>query len=206
VRGPFILAALAVLSSWTLAGLYFTLGPPLAGVIFRSSNVVVSSLGIVIVAGTATIAVIPLRRVPPWVNATVGSVALAAGMVLIVLAAAWDSTAYFIGGSILAGAGFGMAFFGGLRGLLVAIPAAQRGAVMAAFYITAYVSISVPAVLAGIVVAHLGLIPTFEIFGSVVAGIALLVTGQSWRTRPRVLSPLPNPNSSPLGVPTAMET
>ena len=60
---------------------------------------------------------------------------------------------------------------------------------MAAFYITAYVSISVPAVLAGIVVPHLGLAATFEIFGSVVAGIALVVTAQSWRTRPRALSP-----------------
>jgi MFS family permease len=206
VRGPFVLAALAVLSSWTLAGLYFTLGPPLAGVIFRSANVVVSSLGIVMVAGTATISVIPLRRVSPWVNASVGSVALAAGMVLIVVAAAWDSAGYFIGGSILAGAGFGMAFLGGLRGLVVVIPAAQRGAVMAAFYITAYISISVPAVLAGIVVTHLGLVPTFEIFGSVVAGIALLVTGQSWRTRPRLLSLIPNPNSGPLSLSTAKET
>jgi hypothetical protein len=206
VRGPFILAALAVLSSWTLAGLYFTLGPPLAGVIFHSANVIVSSLGIVMVAGTATISVLPLRRVPPWVNASVGSVALAAGMVLIVLAAAWDSAGYFIGGSILAGAGFGMAFFGGLRGLIVVIPPAQRGAVMAAFYITAYVSISVPAVLAGIVVAHLGLAPTFEIFGSVVAGIALLVTGQSLCSRPRALSLFPNSNGIPLSVSTAKET
>jgi MFS family permease len=206
VRGPFVLAALAVLSSWTLAGLYFTLGPPLAGVIFHSANVVVSSLGIVMVAGTGTISVIPLRRVPPWLNASVGSVALAAGMVLIVLAAAWDSAGFFIGGSILAGAGFGMAFFGGLRGLVVVIPAAQRGAVLAAFYIIAYVSISVPAVLAGIVVSHLGLAPTFEIFGSVVAGIALLVTGQSWRTRPRALSLPPNPNGSPLSVSTAKGT
>jgi MFS family permease len=128
VGGPFVLAALAVLSSWTLAGLYFTLGPPLAGVIFHSANVVVSSLGIVMVAGMGTISVLPLRRVAPWVNASVGSVALAAGMVLIVLAAAWDSVGYFIGGSILAGAGFGMAFFGGLRGLVVVIPPAHRGA------------------------------------------------------------------------------
>jgi hypothetical protein len=52
-------------------------------------------------------------------------------------------------------------------------------------------------VLAGIVVAHLGLAPTFEIFGSVVAGIALLVTGLSWRTRPRVLSLIPNLNGYP---------
>ena len=206
VRGPFVLAALAVLSSWTLAGLYFTLGPPLTGLIFHSANVVVSSLGIVMVAGTAAVALIPMRHIPPWVSASVGSVALAGGMVLIVLAAAWGSAGYFVGGSILAGVGFGMAFLGGLQGLVVAIPAAQRGAVMAAFYITAYISISVPAVLAGIVVTHLGLSPTFEIFDSVVAGIALMVTAQSWRTRPPALSRIPNPNRSALSVSTAEET
>ena len=92
---------------------------------------------------------------------------------------------------MLSGLGFGMAFLGGLRGLVVVIPAEHRGAVMAAFYITAYASLSVPAVLAGLLVPHLDLASTFEIFGSVVAGIALLVTAQSWRTRPRSLVPQP---------------
>jgi hypothetical protein len=55
---------------------------------------------------------------------------------------------------------------------------------MSAFYIVAYASLSIPAVLAGVVVTHLGLQPTFETFGSVVAGIALIVAFEAWRTRP----------------------
>ena len=55
---------------------------------------------------------------------------------------------------------------------------------MSAFYVVAYASLSVPAVLAGIVVTPLGLQTTFEIFGSVVAGIALVVAFEAWRTRP----------------------
>ena len=42
-----------------------------------------------------------------------------------------------------------------------------------------------PAVLAGLVVGRLGLQTTFETFGSVVVGIALLVAVEAWRTRPR---------------------
>jgi hypothetical protein len=49
----------------------------------------------------------------------------------------------------------------------------------------AYTSLSVPAVLAGIAVTPLGLEPTFELFGSVVAAIALVVAAEAWRTRPR---------------------
>jgi hypothetical protein len=39
-------------------------------------------------------------------------------------------------------------------------------------------------VLAGVVVAHAALPTTFEIFGSVVAAIALAVAFEAWRTRP----------------------
>jgi hypothetical protein len=37
---------------------------------------------------------------------------------------------------------------------------------------------------AGVVVAHVALATTFEIFGSVVAAIALTVAFEAWRTRP----------------------
>jgi predicted MFS family arabinose efflux permease len=84
----------------------------------------------------------------------------------------------------LAGLGFGVAFLGGLRQLVVVIPPEHRAAVMSAFYVAAYASLSVPAVIAGIVVTHLGLDTTFELFGIVVAGVALIVAGEAWRTRP----------------------
>ena len=54
-----------------------------------------------------------------------------------------------------------------------------------AFYVAAYGSLSVPAVLAGVVVTHLGLQTTFEVFGSVVAALALVVAFEAWRTQPR---------------------
>lgn len=55
---------------------------------------------------------------------------------------------------------------------------------MSAFYLVAYASISVPAIMAGVLATPLGLNATFEIFGSVVAGVALTVTALAWRTRP----------------------
>jgi hypothetical protein len=56
---------------------------------------------------------------------------------------------------------------------------------MSAFYVVAYASLSLPAILAGIVVTPLGLEPTFELFGAVIAGLALVVAGMALRTRPR---------------------
>jgi MFS family permease len=183
VREPFVLAALAVLSSWSIAGLSFSLGPQLSGQLFHSTNTVVSVLGIVMLAGAAALSSLPSRRFAPRFGAALGSALLAAGMVMIVLAALWVSTTYFIAGSVLAGLGFGLAFLGGLRGLVTVIPPESRGSVIAAFYIAAYTSLSVPAVLAGLVVPHLGLRTTFEVFGSIVAAIALLVTEEALRGR-----------------------
>jgi hypothetical protein len=59
-----------------------------------------------------------------------------------------------------------------------------RASVMSAFYSAAYASLSVPAVLAAVVVTYISLTATFEIFGTVVALIALVVAAEAWRTRP----------------------
>jgi predicted MFS family arabinose efflux permease len=184
VRRPFFLAALAVLSSWSIGGLFFSLGPQLAAHLFNSSNVIVSGSGIVALAGAAVLAQLLTARTAPWIGAGVGSIALAGGMVLIVFAAARDSSAAYLAGSILAGAGFGAAFLGGLRALAAAIPHQHRASVMSAFYVAAYTSLSLPAVLAGVVVAHVALPMTFELFGGVVAAIALIVAVEAWRSRP----------------------
>jgi MFS family permease len=191
VRRPFLLASLAVISSWSIGGLFFSLGPGLSAHLFDTTNVVVSAIGIVAVGGAGALAQLLLGRTAPWLGASAGSIALAGGMALIVTAAATDSSATYLSGSILGGIGFGIAFLGGLRTLVAAIPPEGRAAVLSAFYVVAYLSGSVPAVLAGLVVGHLGLEPTFEIFGSVVALIALVLAFEAWRTRPARRTPSP---------------
>src|SRR5262249_44676652 len=102
-RRPFLLAALAVLSSWSIGGLFFSLAPQLAAPLFNTSNVTASGSGIVALAGAAVAAQLLTARPSPSIGASLGSIALAAGMVLIVYAAARDSSAAYLAGSILAG-------------------------------------------------------------------------------------------------------
>jgi hypothetical protein len=90
----------------------------------------------------------------------------------------------YLAGTVVAGAGFGAAFLGGLRGLVVQIPAEHRAAVLSAYYVVAYGALSVPAILAGITASHIALESTFEIFGIATAAIALLVAFEAWRSRP----------------------
>jgi predicted MFS family arabinose efflux permease len=186
VRGPFLLAALAVLSSWSIGGLLFSLGRELGVRLFQTSNVLLASTGVVVLAASAAAAQVLFGRAAPWLGASAGSVALAAGVGVIVAAIATGSGALYLGGAVVGGIGFGIAFLGGLRTLVAAIPAHERSAVLSAFYVVAYASLSIPAVLAGIAVAHIPVTTTFEAFGGVVAALALVVAAAAWRTRPRL--------------------
>lgn len=184
VEQPFIVASLAVFASWSIGGLLFALGPQLAANIFHTSNTIVTGVGIFVLFAAAAASQYLFSRTVPWRGVCLGSITLAAGLSLIVVAAARGSSVSFLAGSVLAGVGFGAAFLSGLRSLAVAIPSHQRAAVMSAFYIVAYASLSIPAVLAGLVDLQIGLQPTFVFFGTFVAFIALLVAYEAWRTRP----------------------
>ena len=184
-RRPFVVAALAVVSAYSIGGLFFALGPELSGRLFATGNHLVTGISLFLLAGVGSAAQLAYGRRPAWLGATAGSVALAAGVALIVLAAAAESSAALLAGSVVAGAGFGLAFLGSLRALSAAIPPDHRAGVMSAFFVAAYAALSVPAVLAGLAVNPLGLERTFEMFGSAVAALALVVAVEAWRWRPR---------------------
>jgi MFS family permease len=186
VRRPFVLAALGVTSSWSVNGLFLALGPRLAADLWHTTNVLVGGIAFVALATCAATAQFVFARTRPWLGAAAGSAALAAGMLLIALAAATGSPALFLIGAMVNGAGFGVSFLGALRALSAAIAPGERAQVMAAFYLVAYLALSVPAILAGIAVVPLGIATTFELFGCVVAALALVVAVQAWRTRPTV--------------------
>jgi MFS family permease len=185
VRQPFVLAALAVISAYSIGGLFFALGPELSARVFQSGNHLVTGTSLFLLAGVGAIAQLLYGRRAAWLGAAAGSVALALGVALIALSAAEDSPAALIIGSVVGGAGFGLAFLGSLRALSAQIPPAHRAGVMSAFFVAAYAALSIPAVLAGFATGPLGLESTFEILGTTVAALALVVAAQAWRTRPR---------------------
>src|SRR3954462_3369530 len=101
VRRPFLLAALAVISSWSVGGLFLSLGPSLSASLLGTSNHLVIGLSIFALAGSGAVAQLAFGRTAPWMGAAYGSLALALGMVLIVLAAAADSTTLFWLGAVV---------------------------------------------------------------------------------------------------------
>ena len=184
VRPHFVLAALAVIAAYSIGGLLFALGPALSARVFESANHLVTGTSLFLLPGAGAAAQLAYGRRTAWVGAATGAVALALGVALIAFAAAEDSAFALVAGLVVGGAGFGLAFLGSLRALSAQIPPAHRAGVMSAFFIAAYAALSIPAVLAGFAAGPLGLDATFEILGSTVAALALLVAVQAWRMRP----------------------
>ena len=185
IRGQFMLAALGAVSAWSIAGLFLSLGPQLSAQLFHSSNHLVTSVGVFALTGSAAVAQLAFGRAQPWAGAAGGSLALSAGMALLVIATGADSSVAYLAGAIIGGGGFGVAFLGGLRALTAVIPTEHRAAVLSAFYLVAYSALSIPAIAGGLLVGPLGVLTTFQVFGTIVAALALVAAFQAARTRPR---------------------
>jgi MFS family permease len=180
-RGPFALAALGVIGSWSIAGVYLALGPALAGHLLQTHNELAGGAAAVALMGAGALAQLAGRNLSDRTLTVAGSALVALGMALTASAVAVGSAPFFLAASALAGVGFGLAFMGALRHLSAAIPPDRRAEVMSAFYVVGYLSLALPAVAAGIVASAVGLSETFELFGSAAVIIALLVAAGGQR-------------------------
>ena len=59
--------------------------------------------------------------------------------------------------------------------MAVAAPGRQRGSVISAFFVVAYLSLSLPAIAAGFTATDLGIESTFRVFGAAVVALTLVV-------------------------------
>jgi len=95
------------------------------------------------------------------------------------------SVAIFFAGSVIAGAGFGSGFQGGIRTVVPLAAPHERAGLVSLLFVVSYLGLGVPAVLAGFGVVHGGgLIVTTRYYGAalivlaVVALFGLLKTGR----------------------------
>ncbi len=183
VRPVFALSSLGVIASWSIGGLYLALAPSLTAQILHTHSHLAGGAAVFALAGAGGFAQLAFRRFTPVMAMGGGSAALAVGMSATALSVSTGSAALFLGASALTGAGFGVAFLGAIRLVSAAAPAEHRASVMSAFYVVAYLSLSLPAIAAGLVAQSLGLEDTFRIFGLGIVAVALGLGVATWRLR-----------------------
>jgi Major Facilitator Superfamily len=177
LRGPVLTAVPVLFAVWSLAGLYFALGPSLVHGLTGSGDVVLGSLSLFILTLTAVLAIIVLRGAAGRTVMLTGILALIAGVSVTMLALGIASTPLFFAGSAISGVGFGAGFQGSIRIVVPQAAAHERAGVLSLLYIASYLGLGVPAVAAGFLIVHgLGLTDTALYYGGAVillAGVAL---------------------------------
>jgi predicted MFS family arabinose efflux permease len=185
LRGPVLTAVPLLFAVWALAGLYAALGPSLVHALSGSGGVVLGGLSLFILAASAVVAIVALRRAPARTVMLFGILALIGGVGVTVAAVSLGSVSVFFVGSAIAGAGFGSGFQGGIRIVVPLAAPHQRAGVVSLLYVVSYLGLGVPAVLAGFgVVDGGGLITTARYYGAAVIAMAALALVGLLKSRP----------------------
>jgi hypothetical protein len=191
-RGPLLLGLPVLVASWALAGFYSSLGPMLIRGILGAGSALLGGLALFVLAASAGLTVLVLQHREPRAMMTFGASLLAAGVGVSVWSLPHHSVAVFFAGTSIAGAGFGTGFHGAVRSIVAFAAPHERAGVLSIVFIVSYLSLGVPAIAAGALVArHGNILGIGEEFGIAIVMLALaavlasglrLATGRSHRT------------------------
>ena len=174
IRRRFWVACACVVAAWSVAGVYLALGGALVSTLLHMHNHLVVGLVILLVQGVGGATQIVLRRLDDRTSARAGLLCLIGGVALVAGALRQTSAGVFVIGDLVTGIGFGLAFMSGTRRANRAAPPDRRGAVMAAYFLVAYLAISVPVLVVARIADHLGLDTTYDLFAAAMAVLCLL--------------------------------
>ena len=175
-RSLFTASAPSLIATWTLGGLYLSLGPSLAISLLKSDSHIAGGMVIVALAGAGAVASTLVRAADPRVIVIRGSLVLIVGVGITLLAVAIGSAIGLYTGSVIAGLGFGPSFSGVFRSLAPLAPPDKRSALLASIYVVSYLAFGVPAIIAGVAVTLYGLRDTTYVYGLVVMALAAITT------------------------------
>lgn len=156
VRGVFGPCALAAFAGFSLLGLFTAVAPAFLTETLGEHNLAVTGAVVFSVfcastGGQLLMGRIGARAALPW-----GCAVLAAGLILVGASLLVESLPLLLIGALTGGAGQGMAFRAGLTAVSAAAPEEHRGATISAFFVVAYLGISVPVVGVGALTVGLG--------------------------------------------------
>ena len=189
VREVLLIAAPSLIAVWALAGFYGSLGPSLAAQVARSGSTVLGGAALFALAASGALTLLLSHRPEPRRFALAGNGLVIIGVGIVLWSVTATSIAGFFVGTVIAGAGFGAGFQGGLRTIVSLAGPAERAGVISVAYIICYLAMGLPAILAGFLVVHGTVLHTAQEFGgAVIVLAALTVAGMTFsavRTRPR---------------------
>ena len=189
MRKAFATSSVAMMTAYTHGVLILSLGGQVAHDLIGSPNALVNGAVLSlfpIVSGAVSIVARPRTARTAM---ALGALASAAGMGLLALAVALHGLPAFLLATAISGAGYSLLFLSALQVINRAAPAQQRGGVLSALYLLAYLSMGVVAVILGIVATGWGLRLAVELGAGVIALLSLTTLALASTTRASACRP-----------------
>ncbi|SHM18767.1 MFS transporter [Streptomyces yunnanensis] len=177
VRGVFAPAAIAAFAGFALLGLFTAIAPSFVARTLGEHNLAVSGAVVCTVFLGSTLGQALTGRLGVRTALPVGALILVLGLCLVGASLAADSLPVLVAGALCGGTGQGLAFRAGLTAVGAAAPPEHRGGTLSAFFLVAYLGISLPVVGVGALTMALGLRGAGLVFAGCVIAVAMAVGG-----------------------------
>jgi MFS family permease len=172
VRPIFVIAGLAAFAGFAVTGLFAAVAPAFVAEIIGVANHAVAGLVAGSIFAASAAAQIVAVRIAPRRAVALGSAILVVGMVGLAAALHFSSLPALIAASVISGLGQGISFSRGLAAVAKGTPADARAAVSSAYFVVAYIALSIPVVGAGLAAQAWGLHAGGTVFAMAVGVLA----------------------------------
>lgn len=182
-RRVFVAAAIGSVAGFAISGLFAALAPNFMSAALGETSPAVMGFGTFLFFGASATAQLSLKRLPDLTLARAGAASLIASMGLLAGALSAALLPLMLVSSILGGVGMGLLFMAGMRALTAVTPPPMRTQATTAYFLVAYLSISVPVMSAGALTLAVGLTATGIVFSGLLAAVAIAAFAVAGRLR-----------------------
>ncbi|MCF3128945.1 MFS transporter [Streptomyces olivochromogenes] len=169
-RREFLASIPVHMAAWMLAGLFMGLVPTIIRDLLGLHSGLLNGATAFVEPATAAVAGLFLGRLTSRRTIFVGAAGVLLGTAVIEAGVAAGTLSLLWVGGVIGGLGFGASFSGAVRTVAPLVQPHQRAGLFASVYLVAYLSFGVPAIVAGLLIAPLGLLNTVLGYG-----VAILV-------------------------------
>ncbi|MFE2488395.1 MFS transporter [Streptomyces mirabilis] len=184
-RGEFLASIPVHMAAWMLAGLFMGLVPTIIRDLLGLHSGLLNGATAFVEPAAAAVAGLFLGRLTARRTIFVGGAGVLLGTAVIEAGVATGSLSLLWVGGIIGGVGFGASFSGAIRTIAPLVQPHQRAGLFASIYLVAYLSFGVPAIVAGLLIAPVGLQGTVLGYGVAVLVAATVGLVAQYRVNAR---------------------
>jgi MFS family permease len=183
-RRAFAVAVPCQVALWAMGGLVLSLGPSLTAGVFGVEDHLVGSLLILSMQGAAALGGVLARDLAPRRAMAGGCLVFAAAVAALLASLATGTLWLFFVAAGVSGLGFGAAFLGAVATVTAGVAPGRRAGLLSSIFVVGYLGFSIPAIVAGVTSAAVGLELVAQVYGVVVivlavgAAVGLRVSGR----------------------------